>query len=57
MCTVQNRTKIEQKLREETNDSEINKIIKLGHYAISTFDGVLWDKNVTKRKQKAFKTQ
>jgi hypothetical protein len=52
MCTVQNRTKIEQKLREETNGSEINKIIKLGHYVISTFDGVLWDKNVTKRKQK-----
>jgi hypothetical protein len=35
--------------REGTNDSKINERIKLGCYAISTLNSVLWD--VTKRKK------
>jgi hypothetical protein len=33
-------------------NSEINERFKLGHYAISTLNSVLWDKDVTKGKKK-----
>jgi hypothetical protein len=38
--------------REGTHDSEIIEIIKLSHYATSKLKGVLWDKNVTKIKNR-----
>jgi hypothetical protein len=38
--------------REGTHDPEINKRIKIGRYAISILNSVLWDKTVTKRKEK-----
>jgi hypothetical protein len=36
--------------REGTHDLEINERIKIGRYAISALNSVLWDKNVKKRK-------
>jgi hypothetical protein len=40
--------------REGTHDPEINKIIKIGRYAISILKSVLWDKTVTKGKKNVF---
>jgi hypothetical protein len=43
--------------REGTNYSKINERIKLGRYATSTLNSVLWNKNVTKRKKNVFMIQ
>jgi hypothetical protein len=38
--------------REGKHGSELNDRIKLGRYAISTWNSVIWNKNVTKGKKR-----